>query len=50
MRSLADSLADVVLADTILIPPCPPIPPINVRMEGVLEMIKEISNRKNYGK
>ena len=25
MRSLAGSLADGVLADTILIPPCPPI-------------------------
>ena len=32
MRSLAGSLADGVLADAILIPPRPPIPPINIRM------------------
>ena len=30
MRSLAGSLADGVLADTILIPPCPLIPPTNI--------------------
>ena len=30
MRSLAGSLADDVLADTILIPPRPPIPPTNI--------------------
>ena len=32
MRSLAGSLADGVLADAILIPPRPPIPPTNIRM------------------
>ena len=32
MRSLAGSLADGVLADTILIPPCPWIPPTTKRM------------------
>ena len=32
MRSLAGSLANGVLADAILIPPCPPILPINIRM------------------
>ena len=32
MRSLAGSLADGVLADAILIPPCPPIPPTNIRI------------------
>ena len=31
MRSLAVSLADGVLADAILIPPHPPIPPITIR-------------------
>ena len=31
-RSLAGSLADGVLADAILIPPCPPILPTNIRM------------------
>ena len=32
MRSLAGSLADGVLADAILISPCSPIPPTNIRM------------------
>ena len=32
MSSLAGSLADSMLADTILIPPCPPTPPTNIRM------------------
>ena len=32
MRSLAGSLADGVLADTILVPPCPPILPTIIRM------------------
>ena len=31
MRSLAGSLADGVLADTILLPPCPPKLPTNIR-------------------
>ena len=31
MRSLACSLLDVVLADAILIPPRPPIPPTNIK-------------------
>ena len=31
MRSLAGSLADGELPDTILIPPRPPIPPTNIR-------------------
>ena len=41
MRSLAGSLADGVLADTILIPPRPPIPPTNIR--------KVKGPRKKYG-
>ena len=32
MRSLAGSLADGMLADAILIPPCLPISPTNIRM------------------
>ena len=31
MRLLSGSLADGVLADAILIPPCPPIPPTNLK-------------------
>ena len=31
MRSLAGSLADGMLADAILIPPHPPIPPTNIK-------------------
>ena len=41
MRSIADSLADGVLADAILIPPSPPIPPNNIR--------KVRGTRKKYG-
>ena len=41
MRSLADSLADGVLADTILIFPRLPIPPNNIRKVKGL--------RKKYG-
>ena len=45
MRSLAGSFADGVLAYTILIPPCPPIPPTNIRMIRVLEKCMETGNR-----
>ena len=41
MRSLAGLLADGVLVDAILIPPCPPIPPTNIR--------KVRGPRKKYG-
>ena len=41
MRSLAGSLADGVLADAILIPPCPPLTPTNIRLVRGL--------RKKYG-
>ena len=41
MRSLAGSLADGVLADAILIPPRPTIPPTNIR--------KVRGPRKKYG-
>ena len=42
MRSFTDSLANGVLADAILIPPCSPIPPTNIR--------KVRGPRKKYGK
>ena len=41
MRSLADSLADGMLPDAILIPPRQPIPPTNIR--------KVRGSRKKYG-
>ena len=41
MMSLAGSLADGVLADAILIPPCPPILPTNI--------LKVRGPRKRYG-
>ena len=41
MSSLAGCLADGVLADTILIPPRPPIPPTNIMKGG--------GRRKKYG-
>ena len=44
---MAGSLADGMLADTILIPPRPPIPLTNIRREGVVEKSTESSNRKN---
>ena len=41
MRSLAGSLAEGVLADAILIPPCPPLIPTIIRLVRGL--------RKKYG-
>ena len=41
MRSLACSLADGVLADAIIISPCPPLLPTNIR--------KGRGRRKKYG-
>ena len=46
MRFLAGSLADGVLADAILIPPCPPIPPTNIRKVRAHQKSTESSNRK----
>ena len=46
MRSLAGSLAYGVLADAILIPPLPPIPPTTIRKVRGLEKSTEHSNRK----
>ena len=46
MRSLAGSLADGVLADAILIPPHPPIPPTNITMVKGPQKSTETSNRK----
>ena len=44
MRSLVGSLADGLLADAIFIPPCSPIPPTNIRMQGVLKNCTEIQD------
>ena len=45
MRSLAGSLADGVLADAILIPPCPQILPTNTAHQS-----KEVmGSSKKYG-
>ena len=46
MRSLVGSLADGVLADAILIPPCPPIPPINISKGRGHQKSMETSNTK----
>ena len=46
MRSLADSLADGVLADTILIFPRPTIPPTNIRKGRVRRKSMDTSNMK----
>ena len=47
MRYLAGSLADGVLADAILIPPCPPIPPSNIRkVRAPRKKSTETSNTK----
>ena len=47
MTSLAGSLADGVLADAILVPPHPPIPPTNLRKYGVFENGTETSNKND---
>ena len=47
MRSLAGSLADGVLADAILIPPRPQIPPTNIRKGRGRRKSTETSNTKN---
>ena len=42
MRSLAGSLADGVLADAILVPPRPLIPPTNIRkVRGLWKLYNE---------
>ena len=49
MRSLACSLAtDCVLANTILISPCPPIPPTNKRMVRVLKKVRKVVTEKPF--
>ena len=49
MRSLASSLADGVLADAILFPPCPPIPPTNISYERGLTETKTMKIVKMLG-
>ena len=46
MRSLAGSLADSVLADAILIPPRPLIPPTNISLVRVSRKSTATSSRK----
>ena len=46
MRSLAGSLADGVLADAILIPTRPPIPPTTIRKGRGHQKSSETCNRK----
>ena len=46
MRSLTGSLADGVLADAILIPPRPTIPPTNIRKVMGRRKSTETSNTK----
>ena len=50
MRSLAGSLADGVLAHTILIPPLPPIPPTNIKkVRGPPKRTETSNNAVLYG-
>ena len=49
MRSLAGSLADGVLADTILILPRPPIPPTNIwQVRGSSKKVRKLVTLKPY--
>ena len=49
MRSLAGSFADGVLADAILIPPRPPIPPTNIRKEkGSSKKVQKLVTLKPF--
>ena len=49
MRSLAASLADGVLADAILFPPCPPIPLTNIRtVRGPWKKVRKVVTEKTF--
>ena len=48
MRSLAGSLADGVLADTILLPPRLPIPPTNIRMVRGPKKVRKLVRQKPF--
>ena len=49
MRSLAGSLADDVLADAILIPPLPPIPPTNYKDgKGSSKKVRKLVTEKPF--
>ena len=49
MRSLAASLADGVLADAILFPPCPPIPLTNIRtVRGPWKIVRKVVTEKTF--
>ena len=47
MRSLAGSLADGVLADAILIPPHPPIPPTNLKKVRGPQKVQKLATQKH---
>ena len=48
MRSLAGSLPDGVLADVILIPPRPPIPPTYIRKVRGLRKVWNLVTQKPF--
>ena len=48
MRSLTGSLADSVLADTVLIPPCKLILPTNIKKVRGCRKSTETSNTKPF--
>ena len=49
MRSLAGSLVDGVLADSILLPPGPPIPPTNIRkVRGLRKKVRKLVTQKRF--
>ena len=46
MRSLAVSLGDGVLADAILIPPCPLVSPTNIRRVRGSDKVCKLKNKE----
>ena len=48
IRSLAGSLDGGVLADAILIPPHPPIPPANIRMVRGPQKVRKLVTQKPF--
>ena len=48
MRSLAGLLADGVLANAILIPPCTLIPPTNINGKGSSKKLQKLVTEKSF--
>ena len=48
MRFLVGSLADCVLADTILIPPRPPVPPTTIEGKGSSKKVRKLVTEKLF--